>query len=180
MVYVRYVVHSRKEVSRAQAPEVANAMPPRLTRQGPVQDALHAQSQETPQSPRIATDKTLYLLEELNSTESPMARELAVIKAFSGPNSTTLASHIATNSSEKELVTILQILGRFDAPSHTIEPMRILINRLATRNLNSALTIIGSSKNTEFRKAALEEIMPYLQVWDPEAAARWSSAVFES
>jgi len=180
MVYVQHVVHSRTELSRSQVSEVANAMPPHLPSLSPVQDALSAQSRATPQSPRIAKAKALYLLEELNSTQSTMARELAVLKAFAGPDSTTLATHITTNASEKELVTILQVFGRVDAPRNTIEPLRILINRLATRSLNSALTVIGSSQNREFREVAVEEIMPYLQVWDPEAAAQWSSAVYNS
>jgi hypothetical protein len=180
MVYTQHVVHSRTQLSRAQVSEVAHAMPPCLPSLSPVQDTLNTQSRATTKNPRIAKDKTHYLLDELNSTQSTMARELAVINAFAGPDSTTLANHIATNSSEKELVTILQVFGGVDAPRHTIGPLRILINRLATRNLNSALTVIGSSQNREFREVALEEIMPYLQVWDPEAAAQWSSAVDNS
>ena len=109
-----------------------------------------------------------------------MAREQVVLKSFAGLDSTTLANHIADSSSEKELVTILQVFASVDAPRNTIAPSRILINRLATRCLNSALAVIGSSQNREFREVALEEILPSLHVWDPEAAAKWSSAVYNS
>jgi hypothetical protein len=179
-VYVQYVVHSRTEPSHAQTPDYANTIPPRIPSLSPVQESKNAQSRATRQNLKSSKDKALYLLEELNSPQSTMAREQVVLKSFAGLDSTTLANHIADSSSEKELVTILQVFASVDAPRNTIAPSRILINRLATRSLNSALAVIGSSQNREFREVAIEEILPYLQVWDPEAAAKWSSAVYNS